>query len=147
MLLPPAHDESHLCVVMTYCSHRCQWLQVFRIACTCDLHKKRSRITPTPRCMGLAALGCGDGSFRPRCKRRGSPNHSSTRGTTPPTCANTQHPGRTGRKKKGNHRSRQPRRQWASALQGAGVEGQHRAIQLHDVSIPSSSDHHSVAYI
>ena len=31
------------------------------------------------------------------------------------------------KRKKRNHRSRQPRRKWASALQGAGVEGQHRA--------------------
>ena len=31
------------------------------------------------------------------------------------------------KKKKNNHRSRQPRREWASALRGAGVEGQHRA--------------------
>ena len=31
------------------------------------------------------------------------------------------------KKKKRNHRSRQPRRKWASALEGAGAEGQHRA--------------------
>ena len=29
--------------------------------------------------------------------------------------------------KKRNQRARQPRREWASALQGAGAEGQHRA--------------------
>ena len=31
------------------------------------------------------------------------------------------------KKKKRNHRSRQPRREWASALEGAGTGGQHRA--------------------
>ena len=33
------------------------------------------------------------------------------------------------RTKKTNHRSRQPRWEWASALQGEGAEGQHRSIK------------------